>query len=161
MHGRGARNTLRFAGGPRQRGTPRAGVGRRRRAGAEVGEDLVDHRRLRDARDPHRAMAGWARDRVDLKDLLEQSRPAAGSLGRSPPSCGDDRRRPVGCGGLRFLAHALRERLAYQPKYRVVTCPSSVIWTNTRVQELQRVGGLGPCRRTYYLGQYLVDKRGG
>jgi len=43
-------------------------VGGRRRAGAEVREDLVDHRRLRDARhDPHGTVAGRAREWVDFK----------------------------------------------------------------------------------------------
>lgn len=48
--------------------TPRAGVGGGGRgAGAELREDPVDHRRLRDAGDdPHRAVAGRARERVDL-----------------------------------------------------------------------------------------------
>jgi hypothetical protein len=35
--------------------------------GAEVGEELVDHRRLRDERDDaHRAVAGLATERVEL-----------------------------------------------------------------------------------------------
>jgi hypothetical protein len=41
-----------------------------------VGEDLVDHRRLREERDdPHRAVAGGTREGVDLEDLLEQRIP--------------------------------------------------------------------------------------
>ena len=47
----------------------------RRRAGPEVGEDLVDHRRLRDERDEaHDAVAGGIREGVDLEELLEQRR---------------------------------------------------------------------------------------
>jgi hypothetical protein len=41
-----------------------------------VGEDLVDYRRLRDDGDAaHRAVAGRARERVDLEDLLEERPP--------------------------------------------------------------------------------------
>ena len=58
--------------------------GRVRRAGAEVGEELVDHGRLREERDdPHRAVAGGTRERVALDKLLQQGRPPAG--GRSRP----------------------------------------------------------------------------
>jgi hypothetical protein len=48
------------------------------RAGPEVGDDLVDHRRLGDERDnAHRAVAGRARQWVHLEDLLEEGcRPA-------------------------------------------------------------------------------------
>jgi len=61
-------------------------VGGRRRAGAEGREDLVDHRRLRDARhDPHGAVAGRAREGVDFKELPQQRRPPAGGLGRRQP----------------------------------------------------------------------------
>ena len=58
-----------------------------RSAGPEVGEDLVDHRRLGDAGDgAHRAVAGRARQRVHLTDLLEERRPPAGAaLSRMPP----------------------------------------------------------------------------
>jgi len=61
----------------------RGGLGPRRGTGPEVREDLVDDRRLGDARDDaHCAMAGRAGGRVDLEDLLQHSRPAAGGLGR-------------------------------------------------------------------------------
>jgi len=54
--------------------TPR-GVGRRRGAGAEVREDLVDHRRLgADGDETHRAVAGGAREGIDCEDLLQQRR---------------------------------------------------------------------------------------
>jgi len=87
--------------------TPRGGVGRRRGAGAEVREDLVDHGPLRDARDdPHGPATGRAGQRVDLKDLLQE------------------RRR-------RAFAH---RRLAYQWSYRVVTCSLSGMWTSTRAR---------------------------
>ena len=44
-------------------------------AGPEVGEDLVDHRRLGDAGDEaHCAVAGRARQRVHLEDLLQKRR---------------------------------------------------------------------------------------
>ena len=44
-------------------------------AGPEVGEDLVDHRRLGDAGDEaHRAVAGRTCQRVHLNDLLEERR---------------------------------------------------------------------------------------
>lgn len=60
----------------RRRGPPRS-------AGAEVSEDLVDHRSLRTERDDaHRAAAGGTRERVDLEALLEQDCPPAGNLGR-------------------------------------------------------------------------------
>ena len=48
---------------------------RARGAGAEVREELVDHRRLRHERDEaQRAVAGRTRERVDLNELLEQRR---------------------------------------------------------------------------------------
>jgi len=60
-------------------------------AGAEVREDLVDHRDLEDARDdPHGAMAGRAREWVDLEELLEQRRPPAGGLRGGESWRGDD-----------------------------------------------------------------------
>jgi len=47
-------------------------VGGRRGAGSEVREDLVDHGPLRDEGDEaHHAVAGRARDGVDLEDLLQ------------------------------------------------------------------------------------------
>jgi hypothetical protein len=46
-----------------------------RGAGAEVGEDLVDHGRLRDAGDEaHRTVAERTGQRIDLDDLLEERR---------------------------------------------------------------------------------------
>ena len=50
-------------------------------AGTEVGEDLIDHGPLGDARDdPHGPEACWAREGVDLGDLLVEGRPPAGGL---------------------------------------------------------------------------------
>jgi len=64
-------------------------VGRRRRAGAEVREDLVDHGPLRAAGDEaHHAVAAGAREGVDLEDLLQQRRPAV--LHGFPLQSGDD-----------------------------------------------------------------------
>jgi hypothetical protein len=78
-----------------------------RGAGPEVGEDLVDHRRLRDERDdPHRALTRRARERVDLEDLLEQRRPPAAGLGRREAGRGDDGGWPVRGGGRRLVPHA-------------------------------------------------------
>ena len=66
--------------------TPRAAGRGRGRARAEVREDPVRHRRLRDAGDDaHGAMAGRAREGIDFKDLLpERCRSAAGA----PPTGG-------------------------------------------------------------------------
>jgi hypothetical protein len=55
-------------------------------AGPKVCEDLVDDRRLRDERDdPHRTLAGRAREGIDFEDLLEEGRPAATGLGWRQP----------------------------------------------------------------------------
>ncbi len=71
--GRG-RVTRRARGGGR-RGAAWPGVRLAGGAGAEVREDLVDHRRLGSERDEaHRAVAGGARERVDVKDLLQERR---------------------------------------------------------------------------------------
>ena len=49
--------------------TPRVAAGRRRDAGAELREDLVDHRRLRDEGDEsHEAVAAGSRQGVDFND---------------------------------------------------------------------------------------------
>ena len=56
-------------------------IRRDRHAGAEVREDLVDDRRLRDAGDDaHRAVAGGTREGVHLEDLLQEGRPSAGGV---------------------------------------------------------------------------------
>ena len=60
-------------------------------AGSETREDLVDHRRPSSEReDAHHAMAGGTRERVDLEDLLQERRPAAGGLDRRDAWRGDD-----------------------------------------------------------------------
>ena len=92
-------------GGPSRWGAPR-GVGRWRRASAEVGEDLVDHRRLGDEReDPHRPTTRRTRERVHFENLLKEGSPSATGLGWCQPGRGDEggRPRPV-CGGGRGLA---------------------------------------------------------
>ena len=72
-----------------------------------MGEDLVDHRPLRDERDdPHRPATRRTRERVDLKDLLEQGGPPAGGLGRRESGRGDDGGWPVRRGGRRLVPHA-------------------------------------------------------
>jgi hypothetical protein len=59
-----------------------------------------DHRGLRDERhDPHRAGALRARERVDLEDLLQQCRPAAGGVGGGQPRRSHDRHGRIGSGG--------------------------------------------------------------
>jgi hypothetical protein len=79
-NGRGARAGPRLAGARRDGGAPWPGVRCTESAGPEVGEDLVDHRRLGDAGDEaHRAVAGRTRQRVDLNELLEQRCRRAGS----------------------------------------------------------------------------------
>ena len=56
-------------------GAPRASVDRGRGARAEVRQDLVDHRRLRDERDEaHHAVAGRAREGIDFADLRQERR---------------------------------------------------------------------------------------
>ncbi len=73
--------------GPGSMGAPRPGVGLARGAGPEVREDLVDHRRLSNERDDaHRAVAGRTRERVDLKELLEQRRRRAFAHRRLAPT---------------------------------------------------------------------------
>ena len=85
--GRGARDTPRLAGGP----------------SAEVRGDLVDHRGLGDERDdPHGPETHRTRERVDLKDLLQERRPAGGDLARREARREDHRRRHVDCRVLRL-----------------------------------------------------------
>jgi hypothetical protein len=81
-------------------------VRRARGAGPEVGEDLVDHRGLRDERDaPHGPATRRTRERVDLNELLQEGRPSAGGLGRRESWRGNDRGRPVRGGGRRLPPH--------------------------------------------------------
>jgi hypothetical protein len=71
-------------GSARRRGPAAQG---RRKTGAEVGGNLVNHRRLRDARDdPHRALAGGTRERGNLEELLLERRRRAFAHRRAPPS---------------------------------------------------------------------------
>ena len=121
-------------------------------ARAEVREDLVDHRRLGDARhDPHGTVAGRARERIDLEDLLEQRRPAAGGLGGRQSWRGDDGGRHRRRGG----------RLAPHPA-RAVGIPAVVRCRDVPLvgdvhqhpgQELKRVHGLGARRRAFGLAR--------
>lgn len=61
-------------------------------AGAEVRQDLVDHRRVGDDRDdPHGPVAAGAGERVDLEEPAQQRRPPAGDLGGHKPRRGHDR----------------------------------------------------------------------
>jgi hypothetical protein len=116
-------------------------------AGPEVGEDWVDHRRLGDAGDEApRAVAGRARQRVDLENLLEQGRPPAAGLGRRESGRGDDHGRRLERGGLSLTSHPTR----------TVGIPARVPRGDVALvgdvhqhpgQELERVGGLGARRR--------------
>jgi len=83
-----------------------ASVGGVCRAGAEVGEDLVDHRRLRnEGDDAHRAVAGGTGERVDLENLLQEDRPSASGFGGRESCGGDDQGWRIGCcGQMRFGA---------------------------------------------------------
>ena len=66
-----------------------------------MGEDLVDHRRLSDARDdPHGFAIRRTRERVDLEDLLQEARPSAGGLGQRESSRGADQGWRIGLCGL-------------------------------------------------------------
>lgn len=77
-------------------------------AGPEVGENLVDDRRLRDARDdPHRAVADGTREGIDFEDLLQERRPPAAGLGGRESWRGDDGGRRSG-GGLGPTPHPAR-----------------------------------------------------
>ncbi len=72
-------------------------------------EDPVDHRGLGDERDdPQGAMAGRARQRVDLEDLLQERRPPAGRLGGRESWRGDDQRWRLGGYGLGLPPHPTR-----------------------------------------------------
>jgi hypothetical protein len=67
-------------------------MGRGRGAGAEVREDLVDHRRLGDeGDDAHRAVAGGTGERIDFEDLLQEGRPSVGGLRGRQSWRGDNR----------------------------------------------------------------------
>lgn len=75
-------------------------------AGAEVRQDLVDHRPLGDDRhDPHGRVTGGAAERVDLKDLPQERGPRAAGLGGREPGRGDD-------GEGRLCRRAERVRIA-------------------------------------------------
>jgi hypothetical protein len=90
---------------PGRWGAPRAGV-RSGGAGAEVRQDLVDHRRLRDeGDDPHDAVARGAHERVDLEELLEERRPPAVGLRRRQSWRVHDRQRCTGRDGLLLGPH--------------------------------------------------------
>jgi hypothetical protein len=114
-------------------------------AGPEVGEDLVDHRRLGDAGDDaHGAVAGRTCQRVHLKDLLEEGRPAAAGRSRRELWRGDDGGQHRG-GGLGVTPHPAR----------AVGIPAIVPRRDMALvrnvyehpgEELQRVGGLGARR---------------
>jgi hypothetical protein len=101
----------------------RPGVRLARGPGAEVREDLVDHRPLRDERDdPHRALARRTREGVHREDRLEQRRRRA-SAHRRLASVGARRgagtmaggpSAPVGAAFPR-VPRVPRGRLAYQP----------------------------------------------
>ncbi len=86
-------------------------MGRRRGAGAAVREDLVDHRGLGDARDdPHGPATGRAGQRVNFEELRQERRRSAGTMAGGPAAAASA-----------LFSHMPRERLAYQPSYRVVT----------------------------------------
>ncbi len=128
-------------------GGPRPGVCLARGAGPEVREDLVDHRRLGNERDePHGAMAGRTRQRVDLEDLLEQGRPPAAGLGRRESWRGDDGGQRRG-GGLGLTPHSARAAgiPAIVPRRDMPLLRN--VHEHSR-QELERVSGLGPRARS-------------
>ena len=78
-------------------------------AGAQVHQDLVNHRGLRDARhDPHRAGAARARERIDLEDLPQERRPPARRLGGGELGHDQHRHAGIGPGGLRLAAPPAR-----------------------------------------------------
>ena len=72
------------------RGPASMGGSAARGAGPEIREDPVDHQRLGDERDdPHGAMAGRARERVDLENLL-QGAATQTAVCTWNPECGQD-----------------------------------------------------------------------
>ena len=74
-----------------------------------MGEDLVDHRGLRDeGDDAHRAVAGGTGERVDLENLLQEGRPSASGFGRRESCGGDDEGWRIGCYGLSLSSHPAR-----------------------------------------------------
>ncbi len=82
------------------------GVGVTGCAGLEVGEDLVDHRRMGDERDdPHGPATRRTRERVDLNYLRQLRRKAAGGLGRREAWRGDDHGRWLKRDGLNLTSH--------------------------------------------------------
>jgi hypothetical protein len=88
-------------------GAPCPGVRRTGGAGPEVDEDLVDHRRVGDARDdPQRPATRRTRERVDFEDLVEEGRPPAGGLRRRQLRRGHHREWPVRRGGRSLVPHA-------------------------------------------------------
>jgi hypothetical protein len=96
--------------GPASRGAPRPGVRLTRGVGPEVGEDLVDYRRLGDAGDDaHRVVAAATRERVNLEHLLKQGRPPPGRGCAGTKAGGPSA--PVGAALWRMPCG----RLAYQP----------------------------------------------
>jgi len=60
------------------------------------------------ATNPHGAVAGRAREWVDLEDLLEEGRPAASGFGRRESWRGDDRGRRISGGGQGRPSHPPR-----------------------------------------------------
>ncbi len=127
---------------PGRWGAPRAGV-RTGGACAEVRQDPVDHRRLRDeSDDPHDAVARGARERVDLEELLEERRPPAGGLRRRQSRRVHDRQRCTGRDGLLPGPHPARAVgiPAVVPRRDLALVRD--VHQHPR-EELERVGGLG------------------
>ena len=82
-------------------------------------------------------MARRAREGVDLEDLLQEGRRRAFAQ-PLVASVGTSRGAGTIAGALAMAVAAVlripRGRLAYQPSYRVVTCPLSGRCTNTRAR---------------------------
>lgn len=120
-------------------GAARLGVRLLCAAGSGMRADLIDQRRLEDeSDDPHGDMAGAARERIDLEDLLEERRRRALAQRRAA-SVGASRGVGTMAGGPSAVARAafprvFRGRFSYQPLYRVVTCPFSGMCTSTRAR---------------------------
>ena len=68
----------------------------------------VDGPREAHSVDTHRAAAGGTRERVDLEDLLQERRPAAGGLGRREAWRGDDHGRRRERDRLSLTSHPAR-----------------------------------------------------